>query len=396
MLSPSSSALLLMLSGFAAQGVQFISTIFLARIYSPAAYGDLTLIVNWASAFAAIFSLQLHIAIQVEQDTVSAKGILWVAFCVVPALALPAVLVAATVNNRIILIAIILGSAVAFSNIGRAALARNSANTAIAGLNVSRSILAVTAQFWLRNLGQFGLVFGLLLAEVVTAITYFALSITGRSRPKRHSAIRVISKNVNFTAWGVLQELVAIGAVLSPFLICDLIYDADVVGNYGVAYRLIWAPAVIASFGFGLVFLTEISRAPEHFSVILRNMHAKKLFALLIILGVSSFFWAPQLFTLVLGSDWHFAAAISPAVTIAAISFLMSAPYRQLYRVHQKQRTQMCVDTFTIALIFITSLLPTMKPLHWVSVICALVVLQNTILIYIAHKFQRNFRSDSV
>lgn len=389
MRSPAHSALLLMLSGFLAQGLQFIGTIFLARIYSPDAYGNLTLIVNWASGFAVICSLQMHIAIQVEQAHAKAQGLLSAALFIVPAIAVPAAIIALILNENTFVLAIILGAALGYSNIGRAVLARNSANIRIAGLTIGRAVTVITAQFGFRFLGQGGLVLGLLVAELVAAIAFLGLSFFGVLRPTRTRVLKVILENRSFTAWGVVQELVAIGVVFMPFLICSLAYDTNVVGNYGIAYRLLWAPAVILSFGFGLVFLTELSRTPERFGAILAEVHFHKIFIFLIFAGVSSFFWMPQIFSLVLGSSWELAAIMSPAVTIAAISFLISAPFRQLYRVRQKQRLQLCIDLAITALFAATWLLPSLNPDRWIYIVCGIVVLQNALMVGVTRSFQR-------
>lgn len=382
------SASLLMLAGFAAQALQFLGTIFLARIYSPDAYGNLTLVVNWASVFAATCSLQLHIALHVAQPNAKAREIMGAALVTVPTVAASLGVLAYLLDQPMFISAAIVGAALAFSNVGRAALARNSANALIAGLTVGRAVVVIAAQFGFRFFGQGGLIMGLLLAEVFAAIAFLSLSVGKRCEPKFARTAKVILENRNFTAWGVAQELVAIGVVFMPFLLCSLIYDAGVVGHYGVAYRLLWAPAVVLSFGFGLAFLTELSRRPERFREILVEVHFVWLAFLIMIVAFSSAFWMPQLFLLILGNDWAISANMSPAVTVAAASFLVSSPFRQLYRVRQKQPLQLCIDLGTIALISLVWLVPPSDPVRWVYTICGIVVLQNFLMIAFSRRFQ--------
>ncbi|WP_332712156.1 lipopolysaccharide biosynthesis protein [Pelagibacterium mangrovi] len=383
------SASLLILSGFVAQVLQFVGTIFLAQIYDPNAYGNLTLVVNWASVFAVACSLQLHIALHIAQSDSKAREIMGTVLITVPAVAVPTGIAAHLFAQDVLVLAIIMGAALALSNIGRSAQSRRSANLSIAGLSIGRAAVAVVAQFCFRSIGQGGLVLGLLVAEVTAAFVFITLSLKGGGRPGRAPIARVILQNRNFTIWGVMQELVSIGVVLLPFLICSLIYDTDIVGHYGITYRLLWAPAVILSFGFGLVFLTEVGRRPERFREILAELHFRKLVLLMIVAALSSILWMPLLFHLILGSKWDLAASMSPAVTIAATSFLASAPYRQLYRVHEKQRLQLCIDIGTMMLIAMTWILQTLDPVAWVNVICGIVVMQNSLMIAFARSFQR-------
>ncbi|WMT92646.1 hypothetical protein [Pelagibacterium sp. H642] len=376
-----------MIAGFAAQALQFVGTILLARIYDADAYGHLTIIVNWASVFAVLSGLQLHIALHITRSARKAREITAAALVTIPAIAVSIGTVAYLLGSYTLVLAVILGAALAVSNIGRSALARKSANLHIAILTVGRAGVAVGAQFGLRSFGSSGLVLGLLAAEITAALAFLGGSLWGAKRPSSFKIVKVILRNKNFTVWGVAQELVSIGVVFLPILLCSAIYDPSIVGHYGVAYRLLWAPVVIMSFGFGLVFLTEISQQPQRFREILSGIHFSKLTMLLVVAAISSFFWLPNLFQWILGNEWELAAAMSPAVAIAATSFLISAPFRQLYRVHQKQRLQLSIDVATMALIATTWVLPALPPVSWISVICGIVVVQNLAMIGFTRRF---------
>lgn len=383
------SASLLVMSGIFAQALQFLGTLYLVRVYSPDAYGYFTLVINWASVCAVACSLQLHTALHVARSDERAREIMAAAIYIVPLVALPSAVVCFYFGQHLLTLAFILGGALAFSNIGRSALARKSENVTISGLTIGRAAAAIAAQVSLRSVGGLGLILGLVIAETIAALAFIGFSLR-REKPFRKVKIfKVIRQLRNFTLWGALQETVSIGVVLLPFLICSIIYDTDVVGHYAVAYRILWAPAVILSFGFGLVFLTELSRSSSRFWEVLDEVHYRELALLAILISLSTPWWLPHVFRVIVGSNWDIAASMSPPVAIAAASFLISAPFRQLYRVLEKQIIQLSVDASVIMLLVMTWLMHDAEPVAWVYVVCGIFVMQNMLLIGLTRIFHK-------
>jgi len=370
-------------SGAVAQAIQLAGLIVLTQHYAVGAFGDLTLAINMTALSAVAFGLQLHLAIPSVQADEEVQDIAAAVFFNATSLGLITIPIVAFFNG-VLAIGLALGIFVCLSNVGRAMLIRAGNSRTLAITNLCRAIVILTSQFLLADLSPYGLLIGLVVGEGCISAFLFLNSgqsinnLTGYSIAKYKKALSFFS---DFSFWGTLQEFVSVAVVFIPFYICSVKYSDAVLGNFGMVYRVTWAPMVIIAVGLGWAILGEIGKTPENFRKSLKEIYYTQFFILAAIVSVTAFFLLPNLLNIYIGAEWSIAAEISPVVLAAAMVFLVSSPFRQLIRILRKQKWQLGIDFGTLTVICMISIFDFKSAIHWIYAISVATIIQNFVMI---------------
>ncbi|SIO21868.1 Membrane protein involved in the export of O-antigen and teichoic acid [Parasphingorhabdus marina DSM 22363] len=381
-------------SGAVGQALQLVGIILLTQVYAVESFGELTLAINTAALCAIAFGLQLHLAIPTVRDERTVNDIAHAIVC--NALILGAISTAVLLLlDGILATGALIGILVCLSNSSRAMLVRLNRIHLVALANLGRAVCIVGGQAVMVNLELNGLVAGLIFGEACICLFLFLKS---RQRLRLFSHVKqglqkaTIAKFSDFSFWGTIQEFVSVAVVFMPFFLCARLFSEAELGNFGMAHRLIWGPVVVVSVGFGWAFLGAVGQKPSQFFEVLKQIRYYHLL-LLAIVGVSlSWIVLQPIMLFILSTEWMLAARISPIMFSAAIVFLASSPFRQMIRICKKQKWQLGIDFMTIIFIALTLLFPYRSAFDWITMIGAVLIVQNLATILCGWIAANNYR----
>ena len=348
---------LLFSSSAIAQIIALLLAPFISRLFTPDNFGMIGYILSISGIFTAIGSLTYEKAIVLENDDKKAQDLQFLSLCslfifsiilyfsisfyikkfsnlessyllwIVPIFFL---------NNFINIIFAVLNRDRQYKNIAMIQLLRRS-GTAITQLTFG--IIGYTA---------FGLIWGNIFGALFCVIYIFILSSVSFSKRKyKLEDIKYVAKKyINFPLYTAPQELINISFAQLPVIILANYYSITILGAYYFAVKIIQLPSVLLGNSIKKIFYKEAAfsrNKMDNLKELYFNLTAI-LFFISIIPIIISFFFAPDIFSFVFGSDWLFAGKFARWMTLwFGVNFIM-IPSRVLFLVFEKQKLLFKID----------------------------------------------------
>ena len=348
---------LLFSSSAIAQIIALLLAPFISRLFTPDNFGMIGYILSISGIFTAIGSLTYEKAIVLENDDKKAQDLQFLSLCslfifsiilyfsisfyikkfsnlessyllwIVPIFFL---------NNFINIIFAVLNRDRQYKNIAMIQLLRRS-GTAITQLTFG--IIGYTA---------FGLIWGNIFGALFCVIYIYILSSLSFSKRKyKLEDIKYVAKKyINFPLYTAPQELINISFAQLPVIILANYYSITILGAYYFAVKIIQLPSVLLGNSIKKIFYKEAAfsrNKMDNLKELYFNLTAI-LFFISIIPIIISFFFAPDIFSFVFGSDWLFAGKFARWMTLwFGVNFIM-IPSRVLFLVFEKQKLLFKID----------------------------------------------------
>ena len=348
---------LLFSSSAIAQIIALLLAPFISRLFTPDNFGMIGYILSISGIFTAIGSLTYEKAIVLENDDKKAQDLQFLSLCssfifsiilyfsisfyikkfsnlessyllwIVPIFFL---------NNFINIVFAVLNRDRQYKNIAMIQLLRRS-GTAITQLTFG--ILGYTA---------FGLIWGNIFGALFCVIYIYILSSLSFSKRKyKLEDIKYVAKKyINFPLYTAPQELINISFAQLPVIILANYYSITILGAYYFAVKIIQLPSVLLGNSIKKIFYKEAAfsrNKMDNLKELYFNLTAI-LFFISIIPIIISFFFAPDIFSFVFGSDWLFAGKFARWMTLwFGVNFIM-IPSRVLFLVFEKQKLLFKID----------------------------------------------------
>lgn len=339
-----------------AQGLQLCALILLSRLYAPSSFGLAGEIQSWASIFAVLITLQLHLALVLSEDelqlSLARKKTLAISLLIFFVL-LP-FLCFLELNY---FFAVALALFVGVNNTNAAVLVYRGDFFRLSIFYIVRAVFVVAAQLVFAFLdGEFGLIYGMVMGEVMASAYLFFLSTSFKSLKTIFKGLGALNlwlyivERRSFSLYGTLQELVSVLAFFAPLLLFVRYYGADVGGQYAMSNRLVWAPVVLVSSSLANVFYHQFSKE-QNFKIVRSVIWFNFKYAVLSILLVFLIAQVP-IVTFVLGDQWLLAQELMPYMLVAGAIFIYSIPYRVAYRALEKQKYLLGIECVTLSIVF--------------------------------------------
>ena len=348
---------LLFSSSAIAQIIALLLAPFISRLFTPDNFGMIGYILSISGIFTAIGSLTYEKAIVLENDDKKAQDLQFLSLCssfifsiilyfsisfyikkfsnlessyllwIVPIFFL---------NNFINIVFAVLNRDRQYKNIAMIQLLRRS-GTAITQLTFG--IIGYTA---------FGLIWGNIFGALFCVIYIYILSSLSFSKRKyKLEDIKYVAKKyINFPLYTAPQELINISFAQLPVIILANYYSITILGAYYFAVKIIQLPSVLLGNSIKKIFYKEAAfsrNKMDNLKELYFNLTAI-LFFISIIPIIISFFFAPDIFSFVFGSDWLFAGKFARWMTLwFGVNFIM-IPSRVLFLVFEKQKLLFKID----------------------------------------------------
>jgi O-antigen/teichoic acid export membrane protein len=179
---------------------------------------------------------------------------------------------------------------------------------------------------------------------------------------------------VNFFNFSLPNAFILSFTIQMPIFFLTSIYGREEAGFFGLANTITKLPTILIGNSIGEVFYAEVaSLGKKNVAKIiaLSNNLFKKLIILGIVPLIILLIWAPQLFSIIFGSNWYIAGLYSRMLSISVFSNLIFHPISRIYGVFERQKLKLIIDFIRfifILLFFIFAGYVRIKPLYIVFI----------------------------
>jgi O-antigen/teichoic acid export membrane protein len=351
----------------------------LTRLYSPADYGTLTVLVAVVSVLAILATGRFHLAIPLPESVLQARHLLGMALSLTAFCSMLIALLVWAYADRIFaalgipaaaaywwFIPVAMAGIAVYETLYHWAL-RLREFRLLTRTRVTQAITgsATSVGMGFSSPGPFGLLLGALLFQ---AAGILRLARFARVRPMATEAVTVLAPGftstvrafVSFASFSCLAAFLnTLGVALAPVLLARL-YGEDAGGSYGFAYRLITVPMLLVGNAISQVFLAEaapnLASRPEYIRHLHQAITKRTVWfaAALIAVGMLS----PFLFPLVFGARWAQAGIFAAWMTLFCAAQLVVSPVSNLAVLLRRQDLQCALDALRVLVIVPSLVVP--------------------------------------
>jgi len=156
------------------------------------------------------------------------------------------------------------------------------------------------------------------------------------NRSQIAEAAREYSKQPKFV---LAATLLSMGAIEAPVFLIGYLFDREMLGFYGLAFRVVSAPIALVGVSVGHVFFQQLAdrknRNQKVTAFLLKTWGA--LFLVGAVPFTVLFFFAEPIFSFVFGADWNTAGTVAAILTPLLFVQLLSSPTGKSLMVVNKQ-----------------------------------------------------------
>jgi O-antigen/teichoic acid export membrane protein len=352
----------------AAQLVLVLAVPVLARLYSPAEYGALAVYAAILAVLVVLASMRYEAAIPLPQDDEAAGSLLLLTFVILAAMAALVSLLVWLVGDRFVaavnvpalgpylwLIPVGFVGAGAYQALSYWAIRRGEFRR-VARTKLSQGTGQVAAQIALGvgGAGALGLIVGDVIGRVAGAggLALGALRTRPAARVTPASLRAVAHRYRRFPLLTTWSGLFNIGSLQLPSIIFSAAFGAAAAGLYALSFKMLVLPTMLVAQAVGQVFLSRaatLAAEPDRLRR-LTERTALGLFAM----GLPAFgavaLAGPQLFAIVLGSQWEQAGRYAQVLAPWFALWLVSNPLSGLLSVREWQGSGLAFSGFEFVL----------------------------------------------
>lgn len=351
-----------------AQVVGVLAAPVLSRLYSPEEFGHFGTLMAIAGVVTVVGSLKYEMALVVEQDERKVVALQFLCFYVLlavtmlSALGLTATLYFGALSGYPALSQFLpYGLVVVFSTglfgVFSYRLNRERAYKLLALANVVQRGGTVASQIVLGFCGAttLGLIFGNIAGfSLALGVVFFGFrkefKLGFRSPCSRVEILAVAAKHYRFPAFSAPQNFLNALSQNLPVFILGYFFDAQVVGSYWFAMRILQLPAGLIGQSVRQVFFKE-SSAISADSAAVRRLFRKLtlgLAALIVLPVLLVFLFGPTMFDFVFGSSWLQAGEFSRWMFLWVGVGFCTPPATCIFSVYGFQKQFMMYDLFLL------------------------------------------------
>ena len=338
----------------AAQGLLFATRPVLTRLYTPEAFGLLSVFVAPVFLLATLATLRYEDAIAVPREPRDGAGVFVLAAAAsvvlgaVLTLALPFRQVIAEALGAPTLAPVLVLAPLATALLGVAAAARTWLSRAeryraISVAVFAQAVVVVAVQVGLRRAGAWGLVLGTAAGSLALAGVSVAAAVgAGAIAEARGADLRALAWRFRrFPGFGLPASALSQLAVRLPPLVLVGAFGPAVVGYFSVAVASVALPVGLVTDAVGQVFYVraaEATRADALGPLVERVCARLAAFAAFPVLAAALF--GPDLFAVVFGETWReaglYARVLAPWLLLATVV----PPLTRVFDVTERQRDE--------------------------------------------------------
>ncbi|MCG7343987.1 oligosaccharide flippase family protein [Sporosarcina sp. ACRSL] len=388
------------------QLILFLASPILSRIYTPEEYGVLAIYTLLISTLSILSTLKLELAMQTEEKDTRSIFIVKVSmiFNIIFSVTLLVIfhsqkellskLLKIPIESSGFLYLIPLGVfALGLNRINSSLYIRNKNFNDLKKLFVSNSILMVTIQMALGVLKVIpnSLIIGDAIGRLITNIRAIRGKLTNTKTPKLSfpNVVEVIKEKRKYVFLSTSSEFLFVLVNQSiPFLLI-LFYSPILAGYYTFGLKIVNAPMVLIGKSISQVYISEIRTETKRYSKInnLFNQIVKRLIVTAILPYSLLFFFGPEIFSVIFGSEWSYSGELMSIMSILFFVEIIVYPLTVTLEVLEKQNFlfiwQLSRGITTIAAFSVLNLLEVKVELTLFVVSLLLVIFYVIVFVYI-------------
>jgi O-antigen/teichoic acid export membrane protein len=351
------------------QLVSFLALPALARLYSPAEFGVLALVLSVVAICLPIALLQLDGALLLPSTNDEAKPLIWLALLGISSVSIIVGLLLwlgrgmrALGLDAFPLIEIwipvtLFSSAVVV--VQNQLLLRGRRYGLSAGRILTQSVAATAIQVGLgltvvATLGSNGLLLGTIAGAVLAWLLLIKSSIPYLGRVRLAELRAALKKYRQFPLIFAPSTLLTMACYQAPLLFATFWFGVSVGGQVGMAERIVAVPLAFLGLSLGKVLESELShnirsRTGGYNRVYLRISGYLAVIGVIVALVVG--FAGPTVISLLLGSEWKVAGLAAQAMAVTAAVRMVVNPTRNFLSLFQKGRATLLLESTRLLLI---------------------------------------------
>ena len=339
-----------------AQAITLASTPILSRIYSPAAFGELSFFLAISSIAATVITLRYEASVVLpkrDQDAGTLALISIVSAMLVSMLLLVLSLLfseqierwmGASGTAAAMPLAFVMAGLSAFLAIGSAWLNRLKKFQAMAGLRILQSggVAALSLLFGFLPLIAFsGLIAAQLAIGLLVSVLAIYLSRQMMELWEKDRFSAIASQYQSSPKYLLPTALLDVATLQLPILLITSSFGAESAGQFGMAMRVLAIPAAVLGAAVGQVFVQKIAAAVHDDVALVRTIYYKVSFFLFmagILPALLLAFWGEDLFVYLLGESWGPSGQIAEVFIFSSFIYFVFSPTSTVLQVLGKQQ----------------------------------------------------------
>lgn len=361
----------------AGQAVLLVSSIAVARLFTPAQIGVFVAMSAVATVSALFFTGRYELAIPLpdrHEDAV-ALGYLGLGLAVTSTLLVGVALVtipapwwpAAVGNPDLVAWSVpLLSLGIAVLQIANQTAVRARLYSALATRALAFPVIAGTLQVCagLVGFGVSGLVIALFIGQIAAALVTWLPSVRSMPlEPSTPARLRIRNVALSYRTFPVfLAPAGALNALATqlPILLMTVFFGTAIGGQFGMATKLLAAPVALVGQTIGYVYSGEIAHRARTGAHQIASLFFKTSASLAAVGGLmvfALFLVGEPIFVALLGDRWRTAGSFAVALSIGVCAQLITTPVSQTLIVAGRQKTQFFLDLLRVSLVSIAAVI---------------------------------------
>ncbi len=339
-----------------AQVIPIIISPLLTRLYTPEDFGFLAVFLSIATIVSILITGRYELTILLPKENIKGLSLTILSVVLSLSISLMLFLVILLFRNNIIIVGSELGGwfyvlPLSFGLLGVSQslnywLNRNKKFKSIAiskvVKNVANSIVSLGLGF--LKFGYSGLIFGLILGQLVSSIFLFIdsyKSSSGIFHKIRFLEIKKLAiRYKDFPKINLFSAILNSLSIELPVVLLTFYFNPVVVGFYALSQRILQAPMGLIGSSIGQVYFQKVSEQADDIESL--KSTTLILYKQLIRLGALPmsilFFFAPSLFSFVFGEEWREAGNYAQVLSLWILFVFISSPLSNLLTILEKHK----------------------------------------------------------
>jgi O-antigen/teichoic acid export membrane protein len=209
--------------------------------------------------------------------------------------------------------------------------------------------------------GALGLLLGTVVARsggIGILLRYFGTDFVANWRYVGLSRLRfLVIRYRGFPIYRLPSQLLLIFSAQAPVLFLASLYDPGTAGQFGLAAAALALPAGLLGRSTAKAFYAETAKIGRHRGKEIRDLTiavVKRLAFMALLPTFILMFFAPELFVIVFGENWHLAGAFASVLAIYLFFQFIHAPTEHLFSVFEQHKGLLLLNVQRAALVLLS------------------------------------------